>query len=93
MVAWPLTVIADSIFPPHYILQKVIPRGALRVKPANAVAAFVQPGAVRSDDGAIPALGGQPVMVDVRIPAAASHIDRSAKLVTGGTPGFARKEN
>src|SRR5271169_5179285 len=30
----------------------------------------VRPGAVRSDDGAIPALGGQSVVVDVRIPAA-----------------------
>ena len=32
----------------------------------------VRPGAVRSDDGAIPALGSQSVMVDVRIPAAIS---------------------
>src|SRR4029077_2693806 len=30
----------------------------------------VRPGAVRSDDGAIPALGSQSVVVDVRIPAA-----------------------
>ena len=32
----------------------------------------VRPGAVRSDDGAIPALGSQSVVVDVRIPAAIS---------------------
>ena len=32
--------------------------------------------AVRSDDGAIPALGSQSVVVDVRIPAAISHINR-----------------
>src|SRR6202453_2259771 len=30
----------------------------------------IRPGAVRSDDGAIPALGSQSVVVDVRIPAA-----------------------
>jgi hypothetical protein len=36
----------------------------------------VRPGAVRSDDGAIPALGGQSVVVDVRIPAAISHINQ-----------------
>jgi hypothetical protein len=36
----------------------------------------VQPRAVRSDDGAIPALGSQSVVVDVRIPAAISHINR-----------------
>jgi len=30
----------------------------------------IRPGAVRSDDGAIPALGSQSVAVDVRIPAA-----------------------
>jgi hypothetical protein len=36
----------------------------------------VRPGAVRSDDGAIPALGGQSGVVDVRIPAAISHINR-----------------
>src|SRR5580698_5510023 len=30
----------------------------------------VRPGAVRSDDGAVPALGSEPVVVDVRIPAA-----------------------
>src|SRR5271168_3322948 len=32
----------------------------------------VRPGAVRSDDGAVPALGSQSVLVDVRIPAAMS---------------------
>ena len=36
----------------------------------------VRPGAVRSDDGAIPALGSQSVVVDVRIPAAITHINR-----------------
>ena len=36
----------------------------------------VRPGAVRSDDGAIPALGGQSVVVDVRISAAMTHINR-----------------
>ena len=35
----------------------------------------VRPGAVRSDDGAIPALGSQSVVVDVRIPAAISFIN------------------
>src|SRR5579872_7171867 len=30
----------------------------------------VRPGAIRSDDGAVPALGSQSVVVDVRIPAA-----------------------
>src|ERR1700723_1790172 len=32
----------------------------------------VRPGALRSDDGAIPALGSQSVVVDVRIPAGIS---------------------
>src|SRR5580698_9366460 len=36
----------------------------------------VRPAAVRSDDGAIPALGSQPVVVDVRIPAAITCINR-----------------
>ena len=36
----------------------------------------VRPGAVRSDDGAVPALGSQSVVVDVRIPAAITHINR-----------------
>src|SRR5271168_70764 len=35
----------------------------------------VRPGAVRSDDGAIPALGSQSVVVDVRIPAVITHIN------------------
>jgi glyoxylase-like metal-dependent hydrolase (beta-lactamase superfamily II) len=35
----------------------------------------VRPGAVRSDDGAIPALGRQSVVVDVRIPAAITRIN------------------
>ena len=34
-----------------------------------------RPGAVRSDDGAIPGLGSQSVVVDVRIPAVISHIN------------------
>ena len=36
----------------------------------------VRPGAVRSDDGAVPALGSQSVVVDVRIAATISHINR-----------------
>jgi len=35
----------------------------------------LRPGAVRSDDRAIPALGSQSVVVDVRIPAAITHIN------------------
>ena len=35
----------------------------------------VRPGAVRSDDGAVPALGSQSVVVDVRIPAAITDIN------------------
>src|SRR5580658_4909187 len=33
----------------------------------------VRPGAVRSDDGAVSALGGQSVVVDVRVPAAITY--------------------
>ena len=36
----------------------------------------VRPGAVRSDDGAVPALGSQSVVVDVRIPRGITHINR-----------------
>src|SRR5277367_2435607 len=36
----------------------------------------VRPGVVRSDDGAIPALGSQSVVVDVRIPRGITHINR-----------------
>jgi hypothetical protein len=36
----------------------------------------VRPGAVRSDDGAIPALGSESVVVDVRISAVMTHIKR-----------------
>src|SRR6266480_662696 len=36
----------------------------------------VRPGAVRSDDGAVPALGSQSVVVDVRIPTAITYINR-----------------
>jgi glyoxylase-like metal-dependent hydrolase (beta-lactamase superfamily II) len=37
----------------------------------------LRPGAVRSDDGAIPALGSQSVVVDVRIPGGITGINRS----------------
>src|ERR1700726_2583046 len=36
----------------------------------------IRPGAVRSDDGAVPALGSQSVVVDVRIPRGITHINR-----------------
>ena len=36
----------------------------------------IRPGSVRSDDGAVPALGSQSVVVDVRIPAAIIYINR-----------------
>src|SRR5271154_3209568 len=36
----------------------------------------IRPGAVLSDDGAIPGLGSQPVVVDVRIPRGITHINR-----------------
>jgi hypothetical protein len=36
----------------------------------------IRPGAVRSDDGAVPALGSQSVVVDVRIPRDVTHINR-----------------
>ena len=39
----------------------------------------VRPGVVRSDDGAIPALGGQSVVVDVRIPYALTDIEQADK--------------
>src|SRR5271165_6009453 len=35
----------------------------------------VRPGAVRSDDGAIPALGRESVVVDVRIPGGMTYVD------------------
>ena len=38
----------------------------------------VRPGAVREDDEAIPALGSQSVVVDVRIPTVITHINRDA---------------
>ena len=38
----------------------------------------IRPGAVRSDDGAIPALGSQSVVVDVRIPGAITRINRGS---------------
>src|ERR1700729_3040034 len=46
----------------------------------------VRPGTVRSDDGAIPALGSQSVVVDVRIPAAISHINRTPTTKTREVP-------
>src|ERR1700733_16304583 len=46
--------------------HQALPRG-LRSAAENRE---VRPGAVRSDDGAVPALGSQSVVVDVRIPAA-----------------------
>ena len=39
----------------------------------------VRPGAVRSDDGAVPALGSQSVVVDVRIPGGITHINRGSR--------------
>src|SRR5580700_11613686 len=36
----------------------------------------VRPGVIRSDDGAIPALGSQSVVVDVRIPWGITHTNR-----------------
>ena len=38
----------------------------------------VRPDAVRSDDGAIPALGSQSVVADVRIPRGITHINRGS---------------
>src|SRR5580700_9524182 len=52
--------------------HQALPRG-LRSGAENR---DVRPGAVRSDDGAIPALGSQSVVVDVRIPAAMTYINR-----------------
>src|SRR6202142_1066274 len=50
--------------------DQALPRG-LRLVAENR---DLRPGAVRSDDRAIPALGSQSVVVDVRIPAAISYI-------------------
>src|SRR5450755_449622 len=55
------------------------------IRPGDLSSHFCQyrrdrPGAVRSDDGAIPALGRQPVVVDVRISAAVAHINRRAPM-------------
>jgi glyoxylase-like metal-dependent hydrolase (beta-lactamase superfamily II) len=58
----------DSLSNPGH---QALPRG-LRSATENR---DVRPGAVRSDDGAIPALGSQSVVVDVRIPAAITHIN------------------
>src|ERR1700692_642081 len=38
----------------------------------------IRPGTVRSDDGAVPALGSQSVVVDVRIPRGITHINRGS---------------
>src|SRR6202166_2032365 len=46
----------------------------------------IRPGAVRSDDGAVSALGSQSVVVDVRIPRGITHINR------GGPSLRSRKE-
>jgi glyoxylase-like metal-dependent hydrolase (beta-lactamase superfamily II) len=64
--AWRARLFLDD--PGH----KALPRG---LRP-GAESRDVRPGAVRSDDGAIPALGSQSVVVDVRIPAAMTHINR-----------------
>src|ERR1700734_1802149 len=42
----------------------------------------VRPGAVRSDDGAIPALGGQSVVVDVWIPRDLTHMNRGSRSLS-----------
>ena len=52
--------------------HQALPRG-LR---SAAESRDLRPGAVRSDDGAVPALGGQSVVADVRIPAAITCINR-----------------
>src|ERR1700683_3866675 len=52
--------------------HQALPRG-LRSDAENR---DIRPGAVRSDDGAVPALGSQSVVVDVRIPAAITYITR-----------------
>src|ERR1700683_4887019 len=51
--------------------HQALPRG---LRPA-AENRDVRPGTVRSDDGAIPALGGQSVVVDVWIPRGITHIN------------------
>src|SRR5579862_302631 len=38
----------------------------------------VGPAAVRSDDGAVPALGSESVLVDVRIPRGITHVNRGS---------------
>ena len=40
----------------------------------------IRPGAVRSDDRAIPELGSQSIVVYVRIPAAISHVNQNWSL-------------
>ena len=57
--------------------HKALPRG---LRPA-AENREVRPGAVRSDDGAIPALGSQSVVVNVRIPGGMSHINRCCECI------------
>src|SRR5580692_123814 len=54
--------------------HQALPRG-LRSAAENRE---VGPGAVRSDDGAVPALGSESVVVDVRIPRGISHINRGS---------------
>src|ERR1700728_1402241 len=55
--------------------HQALPRG-LRSGAENR---DIRPGAVRSDDGAIPALGGQSVVVDVWIPRGITHIKRGSR--------------
>jgi hypothetical protein len=47
----------------------------LSVNVFTAPGKAIRPGPVRSDDGAIPGLGSQPVMVDVWISGGMTHID------------------
>src|ERR1700746_918265 len=57
--------------------HQALPRG-LR---SAAESSGVRPGAVRPDDGAVPALGSQSVVVDVRIPGAIGFINRGGPSV------------
>src|SRR5580692_11413680 len=73
--------------------HQALPRG-LRSGAENRE---VRPGAVRSDDGAVPALGSQSVVVNVRIPAAITCIQPRwlvpAETVDSRTEFDFRKEN
>jgi hypothetical protein len=51
---------------------------------------------VRSDDGAVPGLGSQPVVVDVRIPRGITHIDRggpSLRTLEGRASSYSGEQN